>query len=62
MVVLNLAYFTGRPIQARFSNQILFLIPAVPVPGGLTVNSRHADIKGSCGPSQGGDRKGDAHF
>lgn len=62
MVVLNLAYFTGRPIQARFSNQISFLIPAVPVPGGLTVNSRHADIKGSCGPSQSGDRKGDAHF
>lgn len=62
MVVLNLAYFTGRPIQARFSNQISFLIPAIPVPGGLTVNSRHADIKGSCGPSQGGDRKGDAHF
>lgn len=62
MVVSNLAYFTGRPIQALFSKQISFLIPAVTVPGGLITNSRHAGIKESCAPSPAGDRKGDAHF
>lgn len=34
-MVSNLAYFTGRPIQALFSNQISFLIPAVTVLGDL---------------------------
>lgn len=62
MVVSNLAYFTGRPIQALVSKQISFLIPAVTVPGGLIVNPRHAGIKESCGPSQAGDRKEDARF